>query len=373
MRRYWNKEVRFRCDFYHYSPESAAFDLGLERAGMRCVGQVEIEPFCQKVLAKHWPDVWRWNDVKTLTGETVRQHCETVDLLCGGVPCQPASVAGKRKGAADHRWLWPDFLRLVSEVNPVWVLAENPRGVFSIDVEGVQFSEWIAREFAARGYELLPVELAAENVGAPHRRERIFFLGRRLDDAGRKRLEARWTGSEQTAIGEVLNDQPERASAADLAHANGNESERRGRSGNVACASRASEGNSEERERLRDAAGDCNSDVANADSPRLQERGQSGINGAAQTGHSAAAARGGYQWPARPGQPQYDWEEPRTIELPMGGTVAGLPVRLARRHRVSALKALGNAIVPQVAEVIGRAIGEFNRQWQQGILLKIPS
>jgi len=176
MRRYWNKEVRFRCDFYHYSPESAAFDLGLERAGMRCVGQVEIEPFCQKVLAKHWPDVWRWNDVKTLTGETVRQHCETVDLLCGGVPCQPASVAGKRKGAADHRWLWPDFLRLVSEINPVWVLAENPRGITSLRVEGMQFSEWIAREFAARGYELLPFKLAAENVNAPHSRDRVWFM-----------------------------------------------------------------------------------------------------------------------------------------------------------------------------------------------------
>lgn len=187
MRRYWNKEVRFRCDFYHYSPESAAFDLGLERAGMRCVGQVEIEPFCQKVLAKHWPDVWRWNDVKTLTGETVRQHCETVDLLCGGVPCQPASVAGKRKGAADDRWLWPDFLRLVSEIKPLWVLAENPRGITSLCVEGVQFSEWLAGEFAARGYELLPVQLAAENVYAPHERKRVWFVAYRAES----RCEAR--------------------------------------------------------------------------------------------------------------------------------------------------------------------------------------
>ena len=341
-------EVRFRCDFYHYSPESAAFDLGLERAGMRCVGQVEIEPFCQKVLAKHWPDVWRWNDVKTLTGAQVAHHCGAVDLLCGGVPCQPASVAGKRKGAADHRWLWPDFLRLVSEINPVWVLAENPRGITSLRVEGMQFSEWIAREFAARGYELLPVELAAEDVGASQRRERIFFV----------------------------------------AYSSGLQSERRRELENLACETRATESNSAERKRMWHAAFNCGSNVANADSVRQQQPGgqfaESGQwagdgsealantsnarlerqrNGA--VGASAELALsscfGGYQWPARPGQPQHGWEESRTIELPLGGAVARLPVRLVRRHRVSALKALGNAIVPQVAEVIGRAIMEASQ------------
>ena len=346
MRRYWNKEVRFRCDFYHYSPESAAFDLGLERAGMRCVGQVEIEPFCQKVLAKHWPDVWRWNDVKTLTGETVRQHCETVDLLCGGVPCQPASVAGKRKGAADHRWLWPDFLRLVSEINPVWVLAENPRGITSLRVEGMQFSEWIAREFAARGYELLPVKLAAEDVGASQRRERVFFV----------------------------------------AYSSGLQSERRRELENLACETRATESNSAERKRMWHAAFNCGSNVANADSVRQQQPGgqfaESGqwagdgsealadASGAGQQERNAAAVSNqpGYpaggdfaRWPARPGQPQHGWEEPRVIESALGCAVAGLSERLARRHRVASLKALGNAIVPQVAEVIGRAIMEASQ------------
>lgn len=345
MRRYWNKEVRFRCDFYHYSPESAAFDLGLERAGMRCVGQVEIEPFCQKVLAKHWPDVWRWNDVKTLTGETVRQHCETVDLLCGGVPCQPASVAGKRKGAADHRWLWPDFLRLVSEVKPMFVLAENPRGVTSLRVEGMQFSEWIAREFAARGYELFPVELAAEDVGAPHRRERIFFV----------------------------------------AYRSSMQPERRGKAGHLACEAGITEGDGAKRKWMRNAAEHCCSDVANADSVRQQqpgrvitEGGQWIGDGSEDMGNTKPNRREGGQperartraallsgqenrWPARPGQPQHEWEEPRVIESALGCAATGLSERLARRHRVASLKALGNAIVPQVAEVIGRAIMEASQ------------
>ena len=356
MRRYWNKEVRFRCDFYHYSPESAAFDLGLERAGMRCVGQVEIEPFCQKVLAKHWPDVWRWNDVKTLTGETVRQHCETVDLLCGGVPCQPASVAGKRKGAADHRWLWPDFLRLVSEVKPVWVLAENPRGVLSIDVGGVQFSEWIAREFAARGYELLPVKLAAEDVGAPHQRERVFFVaysngGRGGGSCGDAIHEGRTTGHDgaasvsaatRRALSAAIRD--DESASSDVADTAGEVSTRL-RSGETAYSAVSRIGG--------------NGQLADTFNTGLEGQ----RNGTRSAGAEVALSSGfgGYQWPARPGQPQHGWEEPRIIKSALGCAVAGLSERLARRHRVSALKALGNAIVPQVAEVIGRAIMETSR------------
>jgi DNA (cytosine-5)-methyltransferase 1 len=277
-------------------------DLGLERAGMTCVGQVEIEPFCQKVLAKHWPNVWRWNDVKTLTGAQVAEHCGTIDLLCGGVPCQPASVAGKRLGTADHRWLWPDFLRLVSEVQPVWVLAENPRGVLSLDVAGVQFSEWIAREFTARGYGLLPVKLAAEDVGAPHRRERIFFVAKQMGNA-----------QSDGRDGQVWNNQWQTV-----------------------------------REALRSSA---KPNVANADNARLAQHAGQRSNSRAEFPAFIRTS-----WPARPGRTQYEWEEPRTVELQVGESVAGLPIRLARRHRVAALKALGNAIVPQVAEVIGRAI-----------------
>lgn len=90
-------------------------DLGLERAGMTCVAQVEIDPFCSAVLAHHWPGVWKHDDVTTLTGDMLRAQAGEFELICGGVPCQPASVAGKRKGSSDERWLWPAFLRIVRE------------------------------------------------------------------------------------------------------------------------------------------------------------------------------------------------------------------------------------------------------------------
>src|SRR4029450_2592075 len=105
------------------------FDLGLERAGLTCRWQVEIDPFCRKVLAKHWPDVTRYADIRELDGRTV----DPVDVLCGGFPCQPHSLAGKRGGSADERDLWREFARVIREVGPRWVLAENVPGLLSTE------------------------------------------------------------------------------------------------------------------------------------------------------------------------------------------------------------------------------------------------
>lgn len=383
------------------------FDLGLERANWRCVGQCEIEPFCTAALEKHWPNVWRWQDVKTLTGELVRQHCGRVDAIIGGPPCQPSSVAGQRRGAADDRWLWPEFLRLVSEVRPVWVLAENPRGVLSIDVEGVQFGVWLAGEFAARGYELIPIELAAEDVGAPHRRERVWFVayrhggrqqqperligeerrwvengsgdgqavttsdgwregraesagqqgrfdaaicGSKLDDARCERLEAGWDRSEQAADGEVFNHQPERAGANAMADAQGvGEREPHDSAGAVAR-ERTRQGVSGRGNGIRNGVG-----LANPCDTRLEGQRDGTIGAGAEV--ALPAGLGSYCWPARPGESQHEWEAPRVIaaESEMGFTIDGLPVNLAR-WRVAALKACGNAIVPQCAEVLGQMI-----------------
>jgi len=109
------------------------FDLGLERAGMECVWQVEIDPYCQKVLAKHWPQVKRYDDVR----ECGEHNLETVDLICGGFPCQPHSVAGKRRGAVDDRNLWPEYRRVLAELRPRWVLGENVPGIVTTMLDEV--------------------------------------------------------------------------------------------------------------------------------------------------------------------------------------------------------------------------------------------
>ena len=204
-------------------------DLGLERAGFQVSWQVEIDDYCSRVLAQHWPDVARFRDVRDCHGagtcpvahpagergrcqnrdalhegrpasevgtarlsQTARRqdgiaesdvgatgslcvgHLPYVDLICGGFPCQPVSHAGRRKGKADDRWLWPEFYRIIREVRPRWALIENVRGLLSADA-GRIFAG-ILRDLAQAGYDADWDIVSAASVGAPHLRERVFVV-----------------------------------------------------------------------------------------------------------------------------------------------------------------------------------------------------
>src|SRR4051812_28440224 len=100
-------------------------ELGLERAGMSTVGQVEIDPYCQKVLARHWPTVPRHDDVTTAAEWWTNKERPRVDLICAGFPCQPFSLAGRQLGVSDERWMWPATARVIRSVGPRFVLLEN--------------------------------------------------------------------------------------------------------------------------------------------------------------------------------------------------------------------------------------------------------
>src|SRR4030042_87214 len=145
-------------------------DLGLERAGMRVRWQVEIDPYCIRVLEKHWPNVKRYGDIRELKWSEV----EPVDLICGGFPCQPVSVAGARKGDKDERWLWPEFLRAIREVRPRYALVENVPGLLSTD-DG-RLARGVFGDLAEVGYDAEWGIVSAADVGAPHRRQRIFIV-----------------------------------------------------------------------------------------------------------------------------------------------------------------------------------------------------
>ena len=155
-------------------------DLGLERAGWECMGQVEIDPFASAVLAKHWPDVRRWSDVREITASDVVGSVGRPDAIVGGFPCQPWSVAGKQRGADDPRHLWPEMARIVEEVRPTYVFAEN--------VQLAAFEEpW--RDLRRLGYRVPPALcVAAADVGAPHLRKRWWLLAADADSAGATRL-----------------------------------------------------------------------------------------------------------------------------------------------------------------------------------------
>lgn len=108
------------------------FSLGLERCGMRTVAFCETEPYCRRVLAKHWPEVPCYDDIRTLTAERLARDGIAVDVLCGGFPCQDLSVAGKGAGLAGARsGLWSEYRRLIRELEPSYVIIENVSALLS--------------------------------------------------------------------------------------------------------------------------------------------------------------------------------------------------------------------------------------------------
>lgn len=159
-------------------------DLGLERAGMECRWQVEIDPFCRKVLAKHWPNVKRYEDVRTVDWRQV----ERVDFLCGGFPCQPVSLVGLRRGRDDERWLWPYFRSAIAILRPRHALIENVPGLLSRGMGEV------LGDLAASGYVAEWSIVSACALGAPHTRERLFIVAH-ADQTRRQNSEGR-AGSE---------------------------------------------------------------------------------------------------------------------------------------------------------------------------------
>jgi DNA (cytosine-5)-methyltransferase 1 len=147
------------------------FDLAAEWMGWNNTFHCEWMPFPRKVLNHYWPNSISYEDI-TKTDFTI--HRGTIDILTGGFPCQPYSSAGKRLGKEDERHLWPHMLRVISEVKPTYVVGENVRGLTNWN-GGVVFEE-VCVDLESQGYTVQPILLPACSVGAPHRRDRVWFI-----------------------------------------------------------------------------------------------------------------------------------------------------------------------------------------------------
>jgi DNA (cytosine-5)-methyltransferase 1 len=148
-------------------------DLAATWAGFETVAFCEQNKFCQQVLAKHWPGVPIFDDIFTLTAESLEQRGirpGEIKLISGGFPCQPYSHAGKRMGNEDDRALWPQMFRVIKEVRPDWVLGENVAGLISMALDGV------LSDLESAGYTCQPIVLPACAINAPHRRDRVFIV-----------------------------------------------------------------------------------------------------------------------------------------------------------------------------------------------------
>ena len=145
------------------------FSLASDWLGIETVGFCEIDPWCRRVLLKHWPNVPQHDDIRTLTGDALRRF-GPVDLITGGFPCQPVSLAGQRRGVADDRALWPDMRRVIDECRPTYVMAENTYGLVSMGLDQT------LADLETDGYACRTVCIPALALDAQHRRERVWVI-----------------------------------------------------------------------------------------------------------------------------------------------------------------------------------------------------
>ncbi len=155
----------------------AGFALASSWMGWQTTGFCEIDPYCRRVLARHWPEVPIHDDIRTLTADIVRGWTggRPVDVVTGGFPCQPWSVAGKQLGADDPRHLWPEMARVIAEVRPRWVVAENTPGIVKLGLDDV------LSDLESLGYACGTVVVPACAVSALHRRDRLWIVAHLAD------------------------------------------------------------------------------------------------------------------------------------------------------------------------------------------------
>ena len=304
-------------------------DLAFERAGGTVVMQCEIDHWCRQVLTKHWPNVPKHNDMKTLE----YTHDKPIDIIFGGIPCQPFSQSGSKHGKSDDRHLWPYTYALVKKYRPSWVLIENVPSFIE-----VVFDE-LAADLETLRYQTTAVVLPACAIGAPHVRERACIIARleyptSTGWATGKPITVKHQSVWQSCKGSFDNGVQGTNTFTVLANT---DSTRRG----TRCTTE------HQNRSARDATGHPHNTQSNGQHVRLS---QSGMGRAAYG--DAERLDGSIQFPAYRNEPQYEWEAPRTVEK-----------RVPDHSR--RLKSIGNGVVVPLWEQIFRFIIEVDKTYEK--------
>lgn len=301
----------------------AGATLAAEACGWETAAFSEILPWKNSILKYHWPEVPNLQDIRTITRQSLSDvGVGEIDLITGGVPCSPSSLAGRRRGTSDERWLWDEYQRVVGDIAPRWVLAENPPGIASLE-EGKAFNRIISG-ISSLGYVVGWVRFPASAVGAPHLRQRIFIIGFKHTVADDNSLGWGWgSGEQRTRRG--------------LEPTDGSEGRRENKS--LAVMADDNREGLEKRKVL---------------SPHSAEIGKTAQRGHDHCGERPVESRmvrgvhwfpGGilnHSWPAGKGEPQLPGEPPR--------------VKSCAANRKNKIHALGDAVVPQQQYMVLKAI-----------------
>ena len=357
-------------------------DLGLEATGyFKTTLFSEIDPFCQKILKKHWPNVPIIPNVKDINGKEIE-----TDVLVGGFPCQPFSVAGKRKGKEDERHLWPEMFRIIKEARPSIVIGENVSGIINTQMALGQ----CVSDLESEGYKVQPVVLPACSVNAPHRRYRVFIIA--MVDTDNLRLEQYNETQKEEQI--RWAETPSLSRSENVANPNSSSFtswESRGADREVSSESERLRGGESQRE-TRKEFGSGSENVANPNSFGHRGWNSQGCSSGGETRILPGEQEGRETWSetercsesyrnyvanstaSRPQtSPEECFEQKGTEEAdaiaPYSGTIGDFNPRdnwsvepnVGRvahgiSDRVDRIKSLGNAVVPQLTYIIGMSI-----------------
>ncbi len=369
------------------------FDLAAEWMGWENLFHCEINEWCQKVLRFHFPKSIQYDDI-TRTDFTPWRG--KVDVLTGGFPCQPFSTAGKRRGAEDDRYLWPEMLRAIREIQPAWVIGENVAGITSMVQPGSEITvesqaslfetsdketlleqeyviETVCRDLEREGYSVQPILIPACGVGAPHRRDRVWFIANRTN--------SRIEGLRQERKNEIHEFEP-------TSHSNGTRGLQFGERRDIRDKEQYDQDKEPERHEHPSRFGGSGEAyvISDSDSPRFQAKGtEQQTTGITRGGENEPFAntegeqgkRNRFEQPPNGTKEQRklgriccennskfsirEWSDFPT-QPPVRGRDDGLPFDVDylaipfTRWRKESIKAYGNAIVPQVAFEIFKAI-----------------